>query len=299
MPADAPIVIATYSRRMRLALPDGQEVDARIRGKRLRPVCGDRVEAEPIPGETDWLITGIAERGNALTRPDSRGRTEVLAANVDLLVAVAALLPRPDWFVIDRYLAAAENMHADAAVVLNKVDLDADGRGAARAVLEAYAAIGYRVLEVSAVTGAGCDALSKLVAGRTAIVAGQSGVGKSSLINRLLGEPVQRTGAIAAKRDGGRHTTVNSVMRPLPQGGAIIDSPGVRDYAPALASAVEVGHGFREIEARRAECRFANCRHRSEPGCAVRDAVAEGAISERRYESYRRLYNLTERLAAR
>ena len=284
MPEDHALVIATYSRRMRLRLPHGGEVDARIKGKRLRPVCGDRVAAEPLPGESDWLITSIGERDNELSRPNVRGETEILAANIALLVAVAAASPVPDWFIIDRYLAAAENMEIDAAVVYNKTDI-----GSPPDALEEYDRLGYAIAACSAETGDGISAVEQLLAGRVAIVVGQSGVGKSSIINALLGYDAQKTAGISDKTREGRHTTVNSMMLSLPEGGTVIDSPGVRDYAPSLKSVPEAIRGFREIETTGHDCRFANCRHLREPGCAVKSAVEESGISERRYESYRRL----------
>ena len=266
-----------------------------VEGEGLRPVCGDRVTAEPIPNEDDWLITSIAERVNALTRPNLRGDVEVLAANVDQLVVVAAPSPVPDWFVVDRYIAAAEQMQVAAALVYNKTDLLSDATGDGEALAD-YRRIGYPILECSAVDRTGLDSLGKLLAGQTAIIVGQSGVGKSSLINALMGGEDQRTAEISAKSGEGRHTTVNSVMLDLPAGGRVIDSPGVRDYAPAFESAAAVAAGFREIERASHDCRFANCRHLREPGCAVKAAVEDAAISERRYESYRRLLRLTEKL---
>jgi ribosome biogenesis GTPase len=131
--------------------------------------------------------------------------------------------------------------------------------------------------------------------GKTAIIVGQSGVGKSSLINTLVGKAALRTAQISAKTREGKHTTVNSVMLPLPGGGAVIDSPGVRDYAPALESAAQVVAGFREIDEAGHGCRFANCRHLLEPGCAVKAAVETGDIEARRYESYRRTLRLLPR----
>jgi ribosome biogenesis GTPase len=142
MPQEQTVVIATYSRRMRLRQPDGNEVDARIKGKRLKPVCGDRVVAEPIDGESDWLITDILDRDNSLDRPNMRGRTEVLAANIELLMVVAAGSPDPDWFIVDRYLCAAENMRVPAAVVYNKTDLDVQG-SQIEATLRDYGRIEY------------------------------------------------------------------------------------------------------------------------------------------------------------
>jgi len=287
-------VIATYSRRMRIRLEDGREVDARIKGKRIKPVCGDLVDAEPIDNEHDWLITNISERRNELTRPNMRGQVEVLAANLDYLVVVAAAEPRPDWFIVDRYLCAAELMGIGAGVVFNKSDL---GTSSVRYELDTYFDIGYDVVSCSALTGDGIDNVRSLLESHCAIIVGQSGVGKSSIINSLLGDDVQKTAAISDKSREGRHTTVNSAMISLPGGGVIIDSPGVRDYAPALESSTIASQGFREIRDAAQECRFANCRHLREPGCAVKDRSEAGVISPRRYESYKRIVNLTEQLS--
>jgi len=278
---------------MRIALDDGQEVDARIKGKRLKPVCGDRVRAEPIANEDDWLITQIDERRNELTRPNMRGQVEVLAANLDYLVVVAAAEPKPDWFIVDRYLCAAELMGIDACVVFNKSDL---GTSDARYELDTYFDIGYDVVACSAQTGDGMDNVREVLASHRAIIVGQSGVGKSSIINSLLGDDVQKTSEISDKSREGRHTTVNSAMITLQGGGAIIDSPGVRDYAPALESSAIASQGFREIRDAAQECRFANCRHLREPGCAVKARCETGEISPRRYESFKRIVNLTEQL---
>lgn len=295
MTGEPGIVIATFSRRMRLRLAEGDEVDARIKGKRLKPVCGDRVVAEPIAQESDWLITRIQNRDNELTRPNMRGQTEVLAANLDYLVAVAAAEPKPDWFIIDRYLCAAEIMGIPAAVIYNKTDL-ASNPASVDAELNNYAAIGYDTVRCSAVTGEGISAAGKLLRDRCAIIVGQSGVGKSSIINQLLGDTLQRTSTVSAKTGEGRHTTVNSVMINLPGGGSIIDSPGVRDYAPALESTAAAAAGFREIAASAQHCRFSNCRHLREPGCAVKEGLEHCDISPRRYESYKRVVNLTQQL---
>ncbi len=283
---------------MRVRLAQGADVEARIKGKKLRPVCGDYVTAEPIDNEDDWLITGVCERKNALARPNMRGRVEVLAANVDLLIVVAATAPEPDWFILDRYLAAAENMHVDACVVFNKTDLGTGDVEQAKALGD-YAQAGYPVLLCSAETETGIAELQQVVRNQTAIIVGQSGVGKSSIINVLMGGEEQRTTEISAKTGEGKHTTVNSMMLDLPGGGRIIDSPGVRDYAPALDSVAAVIRGFREIEKAGHECRFANCRHLREPGCAVKSGVDGDIISARRYESYRRLLFLTEKLDQR
>jgi ribosome biogenesis GTPase len=287
-------VIATYSRRMRLRLDDGSEVDARIKGKRLKPVCGDEVIAVPLRDEDDWLITAIEDRRNELTRPDTRGRVEILAANLDYLLVVAAAEPTADWFIVDRYLCAAELMKIDAGVAFNKIDVDA---AAAATELDTYRRAGYDAVACSALSGDGIDDVCQLLAGHRSIIVGQSGVGKSSIINCLLGTDIQKTSAVSDKSREGRHTTVNSIMLSLPGGAEIIDSPGVRDYAPALDSAFDAAQGFREFREEAQHCRFANCRHLREPGCAVKDEVERGGISARRYESYKRIVNLTEQLS--
>lgn len=289
------LITATFSRRMNIRLGDDRSVRARVKGKRLRPVCGDRVLAEPIPKEPEWLITEVLPRSNALARPDSRGRAEVLAANLELVVVVTADPPTPDWFVVDRYLAAAALLELPAAIAFNKIDLG-DPAAATTDVLDDYDRIGYATVLLSAKTGRNLDRLEELMRERVAIIVGQSGVGKSSIINRLVADAELRIGELSAARGEGRHTTVNSVMLDLPNGGAVIDSPGVRDYAPATESTAEVTHGYVEIAARAGDCRFANCRHLREPGCAVKAAVASGEVSPRRYESYKRLQALTRRL---
>ncbi len=291
------LVVTTFGRRVEIELTSGDRVMARVKGKRLKVVCGDRVSATPIAGEQDYLVEDLLPRENVLSRPDSRGRVEVLAANVTMIVTVAAPAPRPDWFVVDRYLAAAELASARAVLVWNKTDTESRADHADE--LQTFVDIGYTVIRTSTVSGEGIAELSSVLSGQTAIFAGQSGVGKSSLINRLLGDSNLRTAEISTKSGEGRHTTVNSAMLSLPTGGAVIDSPGVRDFAPAIEAPEQTVAGFREIEAAGQHCRYANCRHLREPGCAVKEAVESGRIAARRYESYKRLLRLTEQFSSR
>lgn len=290
------VVVATYSREMNLRLDTGVVVRARIKGRKLKPVCGDRVQAEPLENEPEWLISAIDPRDNELTRPNLRGQIEVLAANIDFLCVVAASKPAADWFIVDRYLCAAELMQVDAAVVYNKSDLEHD-IAETRAALADYSNIGYATRTCSAKMDEGMDQLAALLANQTSIIVGQSGVGKSSLINRLTGDSGQRTAVVSEGSGEGKHTTVNSVMLAIGSNGQVIDSPGVRDYAPATQSNVQVISSFREISQTGRNCRFANCQHIKEPDCAVKEGVDSGDISRRRYESYRRLIVLSEQLA--
>ncbi len=282
-------ITANFGRRMHIAFADGTAGDARIKGRGLKPVCADRVSVVPIDND-EWLIVEIHERRNALTRPNLRGAVEVLASNVDVVIVVAAPEPKPDWYIVDRYLCAAENMGAEAIVAWHKSDLP--GGDEADAMLRVYRELGYGVARTSIDDPQSIAALERTVGSRVALLVGQSGVGKSSLINGMSPPSSQRTSGISRKTGEGRHTTVNAVLLPLACGGAVIDSPGVRDFAPAFAQAVDVAHGYREIATRARECRFANCLHLREPGCAVKGAVDTGVIDARRYASYRRSMNL-------
>ena len=290
------LVVGTFSRRMNLQLENHAEISARIKGKKLRPVCGDHVIAEPIQNEPEWLITSICPRKNELTRPDSRGRKEILAANLTCVVVMAAAEPKPDWFVVDRYLAAAEIMGAEGIVVFNKTDLQQSNEKT-QPILDDYEKVGYSILQCSVKDGANLDTLLSALQGETAIIVGQSGVGKSSVINYLISEADLRTGELSDSTGEGKHTTVNSVMLNLPDGGAVIDSPGVRDYAPTIENAQDVNRGFREIFELSQRCRFADCVHLREPNCAVKDAAEDNEISLRRYESYKRLMSSSKKLA--
>lgn len=292
------LVIATFSREMDLRLANGRVVRGRVKGRKIRPVCGDHVTAHALDDEPEWLIKEILPRKNCLTRPDSRGKTEILAANISFLAVVTASSPTADWYIVDRYLAAAEIMAIPALVVFNKSDL-ADDEKQSRSILRNFETIGYKTILCSAKTGENVEQLNTSLTDQVAIIVGQSGVGKSSLINRLVVGAELRVGTLSSTSSEGKHTTVNSMMLDLPQGGAVIDSPGVRDYAPVINKPEDVARGFREINEAGQMCRFANCRHLREPDCAVKQAVADDEISPRRYESFKRLMSMARESAER
>ncbi len=286
-------IAASFGRRVVVEDHAGKRHPAMLAKRRLKVVCGDRVCWRTAPGGDAEVIERL-ERENALTRPDSRGRTETLAANLTAVAVVCSPRPAADLFIIDRYLAAAEHMGVRGLVVMNKNDLDGAADLAGR--LAAYRPVGYPVVSVSARDRRGIESLAAALAGETAILVGQSGVGKSSLINTLCPDAQMDTAALSDASDEGRHTTTASVLHPLPGHGALIDSPGVRDYAPGLCPRNEVQHGFREFRGPAASCRFGNCMHLQEPVCEVKAAVEAGAIDPRRYESYRRLVRLVDQL---
>jgi ribosome biogenesis GTPase len=243
------------------------------------------------PQASDELqVLEVLPRKTTFARTDSRGRIESLAANLDLLAVVFAPEPTPDLFIVDRYLAGAAYAGLDALVILNKADLGAD------VWLDEYRQAGYATLAVSAKDNSGLDAFRAGVAGKQFLLAGQSGVGKSTLTNALLPHSQRPTRELSNASGEGRHTTVSSALLYMPGGGALIDSPGVRDYAPPPLTDDKVQVGWAEILALAPNCRFNNCLHLREPGCAVLAAVDGGTVSPRRYESYKRLLNLMRQL---
>ena len=289
-------VIATFGRHLVVRTADGAELRARPFGRTLAVVCGDEVRCRLDPQHEEVHVTEVLPRSNALWRANARGGAEPVVANLTQLLVVLAPLPLPDFFVIDRYLCAATAASMPATLIVNKSDLGIDAALAAE--LDAYVAAGYAALACSAATGEGMtELLAALAPGTVAALVGQSGVGKSSLVRRLLPQVEVAVGELVRAEEG-RHTTTAARLFDLPQGAALIDSPGVRDFAPAASALDERTLGFPEVARLAGGCRFSDCRHMREPGCAVRAAVEDGRWHARRYESYRRLRRLREQLAA-
>lgn len=290
----AGLVVAAHGRRGLLDPGDGSRLPYQVRGRRLRVVCGDRVRfGQPAAGVA--VVEAVLPRDNELQRVAGRGEAETLAANLGKLVVVLSPAPEPDLWLADRYLCAARLMGAAAALAWNK----ADAADRPPAGVAAFAALGYPVFVTSARTGAGVAALRAWLGDSTGILLGQSGVGKSSLLNALVPGATVATGEISRATDEGRHTTTASVLHPLPGGGFLADTPGVRDFVPVVAERRDIGRGFVEIAEAARGCRFGDCSHLREDHCAVQAAVAAGRIDPRRYESYRRLMNLNRQAAAR
>lgn len=276
---------------------DDSIYDCRVKGRfRLKgirttnPVAvGDRVVISPISEQTAY-ITDILPRRNYIIRRASNLSKEshILAANLDAVMLIASLVhPTTSLTFIDRFLATAEAYAIPAALVLNKADLlDDEGLQLADAIQRLYTSIGYDVIRCSAIEGHGLDALRDFLKDRTTLLAGNSGVGKSTLVNDLIPDADVRTAPISDIHDQGVHTTTYSEMYMLPFGGAIIDTPGVRGFGTIDFDAAETSHYFPEIFAAGRECRYSNCTHVHEPGCAVLDAVASHRIAASRYASY-------------
>lgn len=251
-------------------------------------VVGDEVEWSLEPDGTA-VVTAVRPRRQALIRPDARGRERTVAANIDQVLVVFAPRPVHSVELIDRYLVAAEDAGLRAALVLNKVDLlDAAERQALETELAVYRRLGYPLVQTSAHRPDGLDALLPLLRDHTSILVGQSGTGKSSLIDRLVPEAV-RVGALSEASGHGRHTTSVARLYRLPGDGALIDSPGVRAFGLGHLDPDAVAAGFVEFRPYLGRCRFRDCRHGDEPGCALRAAVEAGALDARRFQHYRRI----------
>jgi ribosome biogenesis GTPase len=265
-----------------------------LRGRKLRVVCGDRVTWAFPPSADGPSVESIEPRRNLIERIDARGRAEPVAANIDRVAVVAAPQPTPDWFLVDRYWAGAELKELDALLIVNKSDL---GIESIQPQIEEYRKLRLSCVAVSCQNGSGVAELRLQLSGRVTLLVGQSGVGKSSLVNALVPEAAAQTAELTRDAEG-RHTTTTARWYQFGAGASLVDAPGVRDFAPPASLARAAERGFVEIHARSAQCRFNDCRHLEEPGCAVRTAVTNNEIAARRYESYRRLFRLYEKLAS-
>ncbi|MGA7537202.1 MAG: ribosome small subunit-dependent GTPase A [Steroidobacteraceae bacterium] len=289
-------VIAAFGRHLLVQDASGRGMKARPFGRDLVAVCGDEVRCRNDPRHAEVHVLQVLPRRTALYRSNSRGAAEPVLANVSRLLVVIAPLPPPDPFVADRYIAAAESAGIAATLVLNKAELGVDAR--LQGQLGVYSAAGYECIAASASTGEGLEALLAACAGRIVALVGQSGVGKSSLVRRLAPDAEVEIGGLM-REEAGRHTTTASRIYPLEGGGRLIDSPGVRDFAPAIDHLEPRHLGFVEVARLAPGCRFLDCRHMREPGCAVRQGIEAGSMDARRYESYRRLRRLAEELKKR
>lgn len=263
-------------------------------------MCGDVVHCEPPdhlpdanssaeqPHSHTLRITHVEPRTSVLQRTDRHGQAKPIAANLSQLVAVTASKPPFDPLLLDRYTIAARHMGVTMVIVINKVDLldTPELQHQADSLQALYRAIGYTVLRCNSKTGEGFDDLSAQLRHQVSILVGQSGVGKSSILNNLLPDQSIKTGTLSESSGLGRHTTTVTTWYSLTGGGAIIDSAGVRQFALEHLSDVDIESGFLEIARAARHCKFRNCRHIHEPDCAVLAALNSEQISRQRYENF-------------
>ena len=298
--ADVPArVIESFGRRVTVATRDGAVMPAELFGKRITCVCGDEVTIR-LPSQSSGdvaKVVTVEPRRTSFARTDSRGRTEPLAANLSLVAVIVAPEPPPDPYITDRYLAGAALASITGIIIVNKSELPSASEGQFESLVREYESANYDVIRLSAHQAESVAPLKARLAATVAMFVGQSGVGKSTLTNALVPESLRPTRTISESTGEGRHTTVSTALFRIPGGGELIDSPGVRDYAPPPVEDANVQVGWPEILALAPECRFNNCLHLREPRCAVTAAVAAGTLSARRYDSYKRLVNIMRGLA--
>jgi len=278
---------------------DHQMWNARIKGvfkiddiTSTNPLAvGDWVEMEPEDtGEQTAVITEIYPRRNYINRqsPRQKHQHHIIAANIDQSLLIATLRePRTSQGFIDRFLVASEAYHIPSILLFNKVDLYREKEQELLAYWrDMYEHIGYRVLTLSIPEGKGLEAVESVLKDKTTLLSGHSGVGKSTLLNALMPSLTLRTQDVSGWSGKGLHTTTFAEMFDLPQGGRVIDTPGVREFGLVDITPQELSHYFPEMRECLQNCQFNNCMHMNEPGCAVKEAVGEGGIYEERYISY-------------
>jgi len=276
-------IVAAYGRRFLVELADASALDCVTRGRRGTLACGDRVSVA-VRGPGQGVIEALAPRSTLLYRSD-RAREKLIAANVTQIVIVVAPVPSYYEDLLNRCLAAAESGGISALIVLNKSELPQ--AAAALAALDPYRRLGYRVVALSAKRD--LTPLLPQLKGRTSVLVGQSGMGKSTIINALLPEAAVRVAELSAALDSGRHTTTHARLYHLDAESHIIDSPGLQEFGLHHLDPDELAHAFVEFRPHLGHCRFRDCRHVTEPGCAIAAACQRGEISEQRLESYRGL----------
>ncbi|MDS4022611.1 MAG: small ribosomal subunit biogenesis GTPase RsgA [Candidatus Competibacter sp.] len=288
-PVQTGLVIAHHGRTLIVEAGNGQLQRCAARQNLGRLACGDRVVWQ-ASSTGDGVVVAVDERRSLLTRPDYNGQPRPVAANLDVVAVVLAPMPEPSEYLIDRYLIAIAAIDAQGLLVLNKLDLlGASALVALTGRLEPYRRIGYPLLLTSSHTARGLDELRAWLRGRVSLLVGQSGVGKSSLIKALLPDREIRIQAVSQVTGHGTHTTSGSTLYHLPDGGDLIDTPGVRSFELGEISPGDLDRGFTDIAPYLGRCRFSDCRHETEPDCALRAAVERGEIAPRRLDSYRQL----------
>ncbi len=286
-------VISHHGRQLFAETENSERIKCKIRQNLGDIACGDYVlvqQAQDITGEAQNVVVAVKERTNLLIKTGFAGATKPVAANIGQLVIVTAIKPKPNPYLIDRYLTAAENLPARALIVINKVDLiDHETKKIIDDLTNLYQDIGYPVISSSMKQDMGLNELSDALSNTTSILVGLSGVGKSSIVKAILPKEEIKIGETSEATGEGKHTTTVSALYHLKDNGIIIDSPGVRDFTPINASQDEITHGFIDVRKFNGACKFTNCSHHNEPGCAMKQAVDEGHLNEQRFNNYLRL----------
>jgi len=292
------IVIKSVGIRYRVLTGEGSVIDCVLRGKMrekdlqtTNPVAvGDNVMIDPGSDAKSGIITSVLERRNYILRKASNlsKQSQIIAANIDQLLLIATIiLPQTPVEFIDRFLVTAEAYRIPARIVFNKTDLyGGDETERMEYLISVYTKIGYDCIRLSLISRSGLDEITSVMKGRTSLISGNSGVGKTTLLNILNPGLHLKTAEISDYHKQGKHITTFPEMHPMPFGGFAIDTPGIRGFGLVDMERNEIYHFFPEIFKAAKKCRFYNCLHLDEPGCAVRQAVEQGDVDTLRYRSY-------------
>jgi len=277
-------VISTQKQTALVINTESREQQACFFSRKFKPICGDYVEIQA--NKNEYLISKIHPKNNVFARANHKGQRQNIAANVDNQIIVVAVKPEPTKDLINRYLIAAHLCQMNPIIVFNKNDMDKDFFNDS---IKLYESLGYTTLSTNAKTQTNFDKLIRFMSGKTSIFVGMSGVGKSSISEIILKEPL-KTGEISKKTGKGSHVTSVTQMYQIPDiDGFLIDSPGVWEYGLWKMDEYDIAAGFPEINEKLGNCKFSNCTHTHEPGCGIKQAVEDNTINQLRYDSYLRI----------
>ncbi|PWW14075.1 MULTISPECIES: small ribosomal subunit biogenesis GTPase RsgA [Pseudidiomarina] len=289
-------VVSRFGQQAIICTPTEPDLRCHIRRSVDSLVCGDVVVWRRLQQSTNdvvGVIEAVQPRSSLLSRPDYYDGLKPVAANVDQILIVSSVLPAFSTQIIDRYLVACEDIEVTPVIILNKADLltdiDADAAAEIQSALAMYQAIGYQVLQVSAKQAASLISLQQVLDDHVSIVVGQSGVGKSSLVNALLPEIDAEVGAVSDNSGLGQHTTTVATRYPLPNGGVLIDSPGIREFALWHLEPERVAWCFKDFRPYLGRCKFRDCKHLDDPECALQQAVETGDLYALRMYNFHRI----------
>ena len=302
-PGQKGLIFARYSRHVDVKALEGDAYGTVIRSHLRTNIdsiaVGDFVVWRQTP-QGQGVVVAVEERQSLIERPDGLGKLKPIAANIDQVFVVFAVEPEPHPNLIDRYLIAAENSGIEAKIVVNKTDLltkDAKQYEFIQTLLQTYRDLGYAVFEVSCENNHGMESIRAALKGKTSIFAGQSGVGKSSMINTLMPEIHAKVGALSQHVVKGRHTTTTSTMFELEGDGYLIDSPGIREFHLSHLEKSQIFAGYKELQPLLGQCQFRDCNHQQEPGCAVQELLQTDTMAETRKTSLSYILNSLDLMA--